>query len=159
MKIGILILVFTMTIYKIIGQPIDNEELKIVKNNIYLELGGSGVVYSINYERIILKINRFSLNTRIGYATLRDFYAIPMTIHILVGKKRNIENRSYLDIGSGITFINFCADCMHEKLVVFIFGYRFQSLNNGVMCRISYNPFIEGNQFHHWVGVTVGFKF
>ena len=160
MKRGILILVFVMTIYKIIGQPADDDELKIVKNNIYLELGGSGVLYSINYERTFIEKEILSLNGRFGISFFPGIFAIPITMHILVGKIRN-----FLDIGTGISLIRLESSRDFDPFIplqTIIVGYRFQSIYNGIVFRIAYTPFIEWFNkppVYHWGGLAIGYRF
>jgi len=149
-----------MTIYKIIGQPADDDELKIVKNNIYLELGGSGVLYSINYERTFIEKEILSLNGRFGISFFPGIFAIPITMHILVGKIRN-----FLDIGTGISLIRLESSRDFDPFIplqTIIVGYRFQSIYNGIVFRIAYTPFIEwfnNPPVYHWGGLAIGYRF
>ena len=72
-------------------------------NTVFLELGGSSLIYSINYEHSF-KIKRFlhSLNPRIGIAnTLIDIncMCIPTGINLDFGK-----NKNFFQIGLNRTF-------------------------------------------------------
>ena len=55
-----LLLLLTLLTIDYFGQKIEN------KNSIQIELGGHGLFYSINYERIIINGDRFKTTGQLG---------------------------------------------------------------------------------------------
>lgn len=68
------------------------------KNFVYVELGGTAVLYSINYDRTVARGESFKLNARIGFATLlkEEPYIIPLEITGNVGR-----NNRFFEFGPG----------------------------------------------------------
>ena len=64
---GIILLVLT---YPVIGQEHieDINNKKIAVNSVYLELFGNGMLYSVNYDRIISVNNRRMTTLRVGFS-------------------------------------------------------------------------------------------
>ena len=56
------------------------------KNYLYLEIAGTGLVYSINYERNVFEKGIVSLNARAGYGFTARSYAFPMGMNVLLGR-------------------------------------------------------------------------
>lgn len=63
------------------------------KNNFSIELGGKGLLYSVGYERVILRSKIFLLtgNVNLSYGAFAGFddIIVPLGITMLVGEKRN----------------------------------------------------------------------
>ena len=83
---------------------LQDKNRNINRNNVYLELGGTGYFYSVNYELLIVKSSATALFARIGleYLPIRDadrMVHFPLAANLLLGKKR-----SKLEIGFGALF-------------------------------------------------------
>ena len=140
----------------------------ISQNSIYLELLGSGLVYSINYER---SINQF-LSGRIGF-----MYDL---LHLVIGDDEDEEDRlnmlplmlNYMpgeskhkfEIGLGMAFVFtrgefddvgiFDSD---TKLVgAAAIGYRIQPESRGMLFRVSFTPFFGDEGVLPWGGLSFG---
>jgi|SRR5690554_662593 len=147
----ILIISFTSVVQ---AQQVNTEksEIEKQKNTAYLELFGNGLVYTINYERVIaenifLRFGGGYLGLQLGDSKFRAF-SIPIMLNKLYGK-RNAK----LELGTGILIAKMNSifeddvDTNHEGLVFNWFdfgitttiGYRHQ-LNNGGIFRIGIQP-------------------
>jgi hypothetical protein len=155
-------------------EPVQINEFRIPNNSIYLEIFGSSLLYSFNYERNIFEKERLGLSARVGagYADLsfsqpeRD-YVFPLTISILFqGYKR-----LYVEVGSGLTFKrDGRAEDEHEEwtyesnyYVTTNLGIRYQG-KQGFLCRAAYTPFLDLQEdfAHGWwngFGISLGFSF
>ena len=69
-------------------QPITKKRLKPwgYKNYVYLEIAGSGLVYSINYERDVFDKGALSVLVRGGFGMVGNKYGIPVGGSILLGR-------------------------------------------------------------------------
>jgi len=118
-------------------------EKKPGKNTVYFELLGNAGLYSMNYERMIIAKNKWSLWGRAGYA-LWDFYwpdklfssrnIFPVELNCLYGKRGH-----RLESGLGCTFVFDILDTYFTGVdyyhsFYFRLGYRFQ-LTKGLMIR------------------------
>lgn len=72
----------------------------IARNTFYLEVGGNGLVGSINYERFFYQHRQTKFSGRIGLFTgyPKYFFSSPLELCCFEGKKANFE------IGMGITY-------------------------------------------------------
>ncbi len=81
------------------------------KNLVYLELGGKGLFYSVNYERALIKLNdELSINPSIGFSIWPGFtqirkskdYMVPLALNLV--KSFDEHNVSF---GVGSTYYNY----------------------------------------------------
>jgi len=118
----------------------------LVKNQVYLELGGSGLTYSINYERLVSE--NFALRGGIGITPGLLFidgtlFTIPVSGSYLIG-----GDFSKLELGLGANYITstdidfFSLPLGSFSLIAFdgIIGYRGGNPNGGFIFRIAFNP-------------------
>ena len=94
---------------------------------IYVELGGNGLFYSINYEKTK---RHFGLRFGYGVAGLylgssRDIFIIPCELIYVSGK-----HKSKLETGIGFTFVNRNDKPLNEYYGAVRIGYRFQGTND-----------------------------
>jgi hypothetical protein len=146
-----------------------SDSITIKYNSAYIELLGNGYVYSLNYERIVLKRNKVDISARIGisyYYSLHNATYTPLSIQMYYG------NKSKLEIGAGYLPI-FRWDKIKEEGTVFNFdkskysptsgnyieghdepyadaffmniGYH-QQLRHNLLFKISFSPWIGKEQ-------------
>ncbi len=60
----------------------------------YLELGGTGYIYTVNYERLLLKRNQFGLFARVGFEYI-PFGTADRLIHFPLGANFTIGDRKH----------------------------------------------------------------
>ena len=135
------------------------------KKAIFLELLGSGRLYSLNYD-VRLKSNSnqgFGLRIGIGrggYASIETFgdryITLPLNFNYIAGKKR-----SGLEAGISLT-PEFTYQDFDDKLNFFSLlnlGYRYQPVNKGFLFRLAYTPVLIGEESDAPIGISVGYGF
>lgn len=154
-KLSILLLCFIMTTSR--GQ---NSVTK--PKSIFLELGGSGGLGSINFEKQFHKKKNTNFTWRAGLSLAPidknngTGLVFPLMVNTLIGGK---AHKLELGIGQGITFTtkgNFFA------LTTANVGYRYQAEQKRWFYRVTYTPLISyliDFQIQHWAGVSIGYTF
>lgn len=136
-------------------------------NSIHLELLGNGLIYSLNYERII--IESLSARAGIGYIQVNEIggddkvslTTVPVMVNYLLGSKS-----SHLELGIGACFIVASADFKEfasvsgsETLGTATFGYRYQRPDGGILFRAGVTPLFGSIGFQLWFGLGFGYAF
>jgi hypothetical protein len=134
-------------------------------NNWYIELGGSGLLYSANYEKVLLKNTHWGWVGRVGvgynpvdYTFLNRVYLdggtimAPFHTSVLFG-----PNKEKLEAGIGFTML---AKGVNDREVIptAVFGFRVVEINK-VCFRATWTPFIRDGEFVSWFGVSIGRNF
>ena len=133
-------------------------------SQIYFEAGGSGVVYTLNFDTRLTRSEN-GIGLRIGAGGAGDngssYFAIPANINYLLG-----ENGKYLELGGGITYFHFNDDFFFDDetesgvLGNAIIAFRSQPFGKkGLTWRIAFTPFIGGGGFYPWGGASIGYRF
>ena len=138
------------------------------RNALYVELGGAGVFYSINYDRHLVG----RLHLRGGYATLSNNYWLNGRVHMVPVQLTFVSNATHgLELGAGATFVKdngasgLELDSKHETsdseiAASFVVGYRYQPIENGFLFRIGFTPFVGSNgRFIPSGGISFGYAF
>lgn len=133
------------------------------KNNLFIEAGGSAIVYSINYDRLITD----NLSIRGGLSYLKgtfffdySFTLFPVSVNYLVG-----SGDSKLELGAGVTFYSGelklfgLSGSKDDFLGNFIIGYRYQPSDGGFIFRAAFTPIYSQNGIHAWGGLSIGTAF
>jgi len=143
-------------------------------NAIYLEGGGQGILYSINYDRRLWS----HIGIRAGFSSWSipfflfavgelKFTGFPIIVNYLSGES-TIHN---LEVGIGIvpTIVSFQgreiffgSEVEGEGRVVLgtaTLGYRAQPPNGGFVFRIGLTPLFTFKEAQLWGGLSVGFAF
>jgi hypothetical protein len=91
----------------IIASQLIGHAQTIKKNSVYVELGGNGFIYSVNYDRIIPLSDQLKLAPRIGIEYLPQEHNqnynkinIPLELNILWSKQKTSKN--FLESGLGL---------------------------------------------------------
>ncbi len=155
----------------------------IARHAVFLELGGNGIAYSVNYDRLISYSENFKTSVRGGvFAQWWNGGAVgfPVEINGLIGKKQH-----FLEVGLGGMYSygvegikwkapneqgkegyeNYSAFHVSSRV-----GYRLQKAEGGFFFRAAYTPMVriytnnpqeEQNPdwFGHWFGIGVGRSF
>lgn len=132
-------------------------------SQIYLEAGGSGIIYSINYDGRLTKMeNGIGIRVGIGGASYSGdgYLAIPLQLNYLLGSKGQ-----YLELGAGITYLS-VSDIFFDNTSSsnvagsFVIGFRKQPFGKkGLTWRIAFTPFVGFGAVQPWAGASVGFRF
>jgi hypothetical protein len=141
-------------------------EMKTSANasQVYLELGGSGIAYSINYDGRFAKMeNGFGVRVGVGGAggSSGGYFALPMQVNYLLG-----NSGQYMELGAGATFLTAGLDLFDNSGSSSTFvgtatiGFRKQPFGKkGLTWRIAFTPFIAESTFVPWGGASVGYRF
>ena len=139
------------------------------KNTIFGELGGNGLLASINYER------QLSSKPGVGVRLGMGFYGVkPTHLTVTVGVNYLIplkKNNSFLDLGFGLTFSSanvrlvLASDDgalnMEKNIRVNVIpgiGFRRHTSKN-MMCRFGLTPIINDNGVIPFLGFDLGKQF
>ena len=164
-KVFVLILLLFFALPKSRAQYVIGDEF-IVKNTLFIEVGGNGAWFSANYDRIFLQKNRVTITGRLGvsYLGFCNTLTIPITFSALYGKRGY-----FLEIGSGPTFHHYPTTESTGFSTQAIIGFRYQPMEkNGFMFRIIYTPILDdySSDSSYWVrvgkpiiGGSIGYTF
>ncbi len=134
-------------------------------NNWYIEFAGSGLFYSGNYEKILIKTSRWGWVGRVGIGYNPGDYTMlnkvtleggtimaPFHSSVLYG-----PNKEKLEAGIGFTML---AKGVSDREVVptAVLGFRVVETNK-VCFRVSWTPYIRSGEFVSWFGVSIGRNF
>ena len=128
------------------------------RNNIYVELLGNSVLYSLNYDRLLSE----SISVRVGFMALPSkdpdmVWAFPVLLNY-----KFFLNRDYFEVGVGKTFflpsLNFDKHEQENSIITGTIGYctQFQS---GIFLRLCFTPIIYINDIYPFGGLSVGYNF
>ena len=135
--------------------------------NIYLELGGAGLFYSLNYEKYLVRSRsgKLAWTGRVGagfnpidYRLLNKVYLeqnsfmFPFSTSMLYGRAKE-----QLELGGGFTMLtrNFTRN---EVFMILAAGVRVME-SNKVCFRFTYTPHIRMGAWIDWFGVSLGRNF
>jgi len=142
-RIVYVVLLLQLTYFKSFSQDENKSQA------VYLEVGGSGVSLSMNYDtRFTSKANGWG--GRIGVGYLGDFFGgitVPLVINYLVGEKKD-----FLEIGAGATY--------HDSSVIgtLPIGYRRVS-DSGFTFRAGMALIYGDASLLFWPQVSLGHSF
>ena len=159
------------------AQPntIKQQETQFRRNAIYFELGGQGILYSINYDcRITPHLSlrgglsswSFSGDFFLIQEKLR-FTAFPLMVNYLTGPMKS----SHLEIGIGLMplFVSGSIGFLYTPsndtgnrtflVGTATFGYRYQPKDGGFVFRAGITPLIGGNGIAFTGGLSFGLGF
>ncbi len=144
--------------------PNDVSAQREAKNAIYVSLGGTGLFYSVNYDRMLSD----KVGFRLGFSTFYVFAAVrtfPVTLNYLLG-----SGSHQLELGAGAVIVNVSESEIFEFLfegegsgvaVTGTFGYRLQPQDGGYVFRLVLTPLFGyfDSGFIPWFGVSLGYSF
>ena len=161
------IIIFIMvSVLLAVYQPIKSQE-DIKGKMFYSELGGSGVIFSLNFDSRFKAGERLGWGFRAGFGSsvenfdwnvvfntvgddnepkMRSYYTIPVGINYILGKKNSAKS---FEIGAGTTFLTRKANLFYYNVKTpghFIghlnFMFRRVPLNGGLAFRVGFTPII-----------------
>lgn len=130
-------------------------------SQIYVEGLGSGVLYSINYDKRLFPQDD-GLGFRIGVSKFGGgsdgVFTVPIQINYLAG-----SNGRYFEAGAGIVYGGNNAGDGKDVVGSIVLGYRRQPFNKkGITWRFAFTPFITFDPelpFLPWIGASIGYRF
>ena len=183
MKNILTVLCFIFTFSLGYAQEVSEDTLQTARNSLYVELGGNGGLYTINYDRILHRGEWFHTSARAGV-----YYnwwgggrlGIPLEVNGLFGRKEH-----FLEMGVSFVYSHGFEPVVHKAdpavpssediyhnfadlRAIGRLGYRYQKPEGGLFFRAAYTPntFVwsatPGGLFSgawHWFGISVGKSF
>ncbi|MDR3693305.1 hypothetical protein [Mucilaginibacter sp.] len=136
--------------------------------NVYIELGGPGLLFSANYDTRFSQ-RRDGLGGRIGLGFIASGGAsvvtVPFQLNYLLGKKDKYFEiglgATYASFNSGSNFLSFDTTPVTSNTVLgtMTFGYRYQPVDGGFNFRASFNPIFDSSNFVPYFGLSFGYTF
>lgn len=153
------------------------------KNSVYLEIGGSGGAYSLNYGKTFFNIEKWQLRAHIGFSVmsvmLYDSYRVypvfPFGLNALYGSGRHylklgLANTLYLgyqyqnpaqsEYENGVQIHKPKYNSKLHDSIFPLIGYHYQ-FNSKYFAHIVFSPLIYDNgfSFFPWGGIGLGMNF
>lgn len=178
MKIGILTLVLILVASCSFAQ-VDTIKLKynagsgskrkIVTDRppqaVYFGLGGSGPIFSVNYDRrFSKKLNGFGFAAGLGFAGSSDgsVFSVPASLNYLFGRQSH-----FLELAAGATFLTgstfdeFDGSTDTESFFMghINVGYRYQPAKGGFFARTGVSPIFAEGEYVTWFYLGLGYCF
>ncbi len=138
---------------------------RTARNGLYVELGGNGGVWSLNYERFLTD----DLSLRIGgsYTSITDTAGTSVTLATfpLTASWLGLRSGGHaLELGAGVVFAsatlstgNFGAEAFGSAAIgTAIVGYRYAPLDGGFTLRLAFTPLFGNGQIFASAGLAVG---
>ena len=138
-------------------------------NNIYAEALGSGLVYTLNYERLLSQ--SFGLRLGFGYLPVSATKTNGTTVHesatsapLTLSWFPFGASSSKLEIGAGFSYVDLTKSVRgfpQGSTIGYagIVGYRYEEEDGGFLFRAAFTPIILTGGFYAWGGVSLGFGF
>jgi hypothetical protein len=146
------------------------------KNSVQLDLGGHGMLYSLNYERVIFNRDRFKTAAQVGFsyyppsANFIDLW-LPVSINEIIS-----FGKHHLEVGIGIVptrsslrNIPYVSDeWVWSTFLSARIGYRYQKPDGKFLFRAGFTPLAEFNwhsqtlsadNIHPLAGISFGYCF
>jgi hypothetical protein len=126
-------------------------------NNINVEAFGSGIGYSINYDKIIPIDSLINISLSVGYE-YNDEHFLLSQFNILIG------HTHYFEVGYGYLYCLNNSKLDYSRVSSLRIGYRFENINRrGLVFRIGLTPLLNYNLDFNPIGVmggiSLGFNF
>ena len=132
---------------------------------VYFGIGGSGPIFSVNYDRrFAKKLNGLGFTAGLGFfgQTGASIFSIPASINYLFGPKNH-----FLELAAGATFLSASFDAFdtnnNESESLFMghvnLGYRYQPATGGFFARTGISPlFVSGGYItSYYLGLGYSF--
>lgn len=147
---------------------------RTARQTVYVELGGNGLWYSLNYERwlqpnlaVRIGASYLSMSASSGTAEASvSSLGVPLTASYMVGR-----GNSKLELGGGVLFEKFSGQASSgfgEKaeggglfpMATFIAGYRYAPANGGMNFKLAFTPVWHPDLgTFMWGGLAFGYGF
>ena len=130
--------------------------------SVFLEIGGSGGLGSVNFEKLFYQKKNTELTWRAGLSIAPidknngTGIVSPLMIHAILGPS---SHKLEFGLGQGITVTT---KGSFFALTTASIGYRFQSETKNWFYRITYTPLISylvDVQVQQWGGISIGYTF
>jgi len=145
-------------------------------NDVFFEAFGSGLLYSVNYERII---DKWNVGIRGGFS----YFTYPVSKYgqsgnltlvsfpVLASYYYGLWHSHFVQLGLGATIlytgvatdsqgVKFDAERSGAGLAASaVVGYRYEPRDGGVSFGVGFTPLVRASKFLPWGGANVGYAF
>ena len=126
------------------------------------ELGGSGGIASVNFEKsmVALGSNRFTMRYGLSFAPIDKNNGNAFIFPVMIHGKWGMGNH-FADFGIGQSFTITTRGSAFVRMPLSM-GYRFQPENKRYYLRAAYTPIVSylfNFQWENWAGLTFGYAF
>lgn len=144
------------------------------KNSVQLDLGGHGMFYSLNYERIIFNGKRFKTAAQVGFAYYpRSWGYLELWTPIGINEIVSFGNH-HIEFGVGVVPVrdpgisneDFTIPPSWSTFLSARLGYRYQKPDGKFLFRAGFTPLAEGSlrsipnlNIHPLAGISFGYSF
>ena len=149
---------------------------RTARNSIYLELAGNGLLYTINYDRVINE--NFSVRAGLGYLSVSasassggqtasakvSLMGIPVLANFMLG-----GDNHKIELGAGMTLFYASGSASSADAVASgsgmapvgtaVLGYRYVPHDGGFTFRAGFTPLVSKQGFQPWAGMSFGYVF
>ena len=169
-----------------LSQSLSAQDETVAGKMFYTELGGPGVIMSVNWDARFNPNTRLGLGYRIGvgfgigsfddkpvtdpygydysYQFLRSYYSIPVGLNYVFGGP---NTASTFEIGAGATFLtrevslyNYEIDKPGHLIGFLSFMYRLTPVNSGLAFRVGFTPIIgTAGDLFPMLAISLGYAF
>jgi hypothetical protein len=131
------------------------------RNHLFFEGGGSGLLYSVNYERLVGSSFGLRLGTSSANIGVLDYTAILGGLAwIPSGARRGLELGFALGVLEIKQFLVFKSDPPDRGLYgSFTLGYRWLPQERGLSFRLAATPLFTTGGAAPWAGISLGYVF
>ncbi|HET6922982.1 MAG TPA: hypothetical protein VFI16_07535 [Anaeromyxobacteraceae bacterium] len=138
---------------------------RTARNGLYVELGGSAGIWSLNYERFVT--DDVSLRVGGSYTSVTDSFSTSVSLATfpLTASYLGVRSGSHaLELGAGVVFASASVSTTSVGVEAFgsgvigtaILGYRLAPLDGGFNLRVAVTPLFGEGGFFFWGGVALG---
>ncbi len=130
------------------------------QNSFYLEVGGSGGLGSLNFERTFRNNSTTAFSWSAGFSMAPidknngTALVFPCMLHLMHGKS---HHKIEFGMGQGFSLTTKGNAFILGTLAI---GYRYNNPDKRVFWRIAYTPLVSWLvdwQYQHWAGISIGF--
>lgn len=163
------VLVFALGIFFTMQMNLTLAQNETKREAVFLEVFGSGIFYSFNYDRRIMdRPNGLGIKAGLGYTAIDGvrITTLPIAGNLLIGKKR-----SFFELGAGATFLLVSqtsnvnvpqgSSIRPPDAVLFnlILGYR-RVAESGFLLRAGITPYLNSDPVAVFVPqISIGYAF
>lgn len=142
----------------------DHPEPGYAKNAVFAEGFGSGIAYSVNYDRLLLPILSLRGGAGVYSVSGAAFVSVPLIVNFLVplqeSHRLELGVGATLGIAPGQTGITgpFDVENGFGIAAAGVVGYRYVPRGSGWTFRVSFTPLV-GERLWPWGGASLGYAF
>lgn len=132
-----------------------------IQSGVILEVGGSGGLGSVNYERKFSKVDRAIFMWRAGFslAPIDKNNGVGLVFPIMLGGLIGRDKHQFeFGLGQGVTLTT---KGSFFALTTGALGYRYSPNDKRWFFRLTYTPLVSylvDFQYQHWGGLSIGYK-